>query len=88
MNEFTQETVSGGTLRYTNRIPDAGALLREARREGLHIQLFCSEEHLEYYGSLGFERFAPGMKIDGREPAPETPGIGAAESGRQRSERL
>ncbi|NGZ77556.1 GNAT family N-acetyltransferase [Saccharibacillus alkalitolerans] len=45
-------------------------LTNEAARAGLHIQLFCSEEHRTYYGGLGFEEFALGMKMDGRKAAP------------------
>jgi len=41
-------------------------LTEEARKQGLHIQLFCSEEHRAYYGGLGFEEFAFGFKKDGR----------------------
>ncbi len=37
-------------------------LTEEARKQGLHIQLFCSEEHRAYYGELGFEEFAFGLK--------------------------
>ncbi|WP_084778277.1 GNAT family N-acetyltransferase [Saccharibacillus sacchari] len=38
----------------------------ELRGQGIHIQLFCSEEHRAYYRGLGFEEFAFGFKKDGR----------------------